>query len=196
MDEMFTPAADDCGEYSEAQPALVFDPKHGGYDDEWSRMTLAHLVAVLKALSPEQFAAVRAEFWPILETANVALEREKASADRAEQVLSQLKRTSPATAVLEEMLERNWCFGDLLTAMDADVTDRVALELLLLVGPTESNMRLGIMAEKLDRAFDVSPGFFANIEKEWLDSSEPKPLSPVVELAEARKLAESETKNA
>ena len=73
----------------------------------------------------------------------------------------------PMVYVLEEMIERDWRFSDLCKAVGGDAVDRLALEMCFLVQGT--NVRWGDMAEKLDRAFGVSPGFIAGLEKQWLD---------------------------
>lgn len=72
----------------------------------------------------------------------------------------------PAIHALEEMFARDWSLGDLCRAMGADATDRLALEMLFLVD--DPSIRLGEMAEKLDRAFGVSEGFFKRIEDAWI----------------------------
>jgi hypothetical protein len=73
----------------------------------------------------------------------------------------------PMVYVLEEMIERDWRFSDLCEAAEADAVDRAALEMCFLVQGT--NVRWGVMNERLDRAFGASPGFFAGLEKQWLD---------------------------
>jgi hypothetical protein len=83
--------------------------------------------------------------------------------------------------VLEEMFAREWSLGDLVSAMNGDAMDRLAVEMLLLV--QESGLRLGVMAEKLARAFGVSTELFENLEKQWLAR-----LSAIPQPAEAREI--------
>jgi hypothetical protein len=47
--------------------------------------------------------------------------------------------------------------------------NRLALDLYFAVGPTDSRCRLGEMAAKLDRAFERRPGFFAALERKWIE---------------------------
>lgn len=49
-----TPAADAGGEFAEGQPALAFDDIPNLPESDMCPMTLAHLVQVLEALTPEQ----------------------------------------------------------------------------------------------------------------------------------------------
>lgn len=82
------------------QPRLYFqriDDYYGDKEDVWKRMTLAHLVAVLAALTPEQLQAVATH--ELLEAPISDLAREELQllrgaqerADRAEQELSEIR---------------------------------------------------------------------------------------------------------
>lgn len=75
----------------------------------------------------------------------------------------------PSIHALEEMIERDWRFSDLLAAIDADVTDRTCLEMFFLV--RDPGLLLGQMAARLDKAFDVGPGFFQALEDAYREDS-------------------------
>lgn len=82
----------------------------------------------------------------------------------------------PSVFVAEEVAARGWTPDELALRLggyrDMNV---LALCMYFAVGPTHTNCRIGdSLAAALDRAFDVSPGYFLNLEAAWLRNQEPE----------------------
>lgn len=78
----------------------------------------------------------------------------------------------PSVFIQEEMDARGWSRDDLALRMGGDfATDRLALEVYFILQHKRS-MRIGDkFARQLARAFDVSPEFFLNLERIWLEAN-------------------------
>ena len=84
--------------------------------------------------------------------------------------LSKVAVPHPSDFIAEEMLARGWSADDLALRM-SDGTDydfgicRLSLDFYDSVGPTEPKMMMGVnTAERLAKAFDVSPEYFLALE--------------------------------
>lgn len=74
--------------------------------------------------------------------------------------------------IQEELDFRGWTRADLANAMGMDrcVRNMLVLDVLFIVGPANSNCRLGgDTAERLGRAFGTSADLFLNLERAWLN---------------------------
>ena len=82
----------------------------------------------------------------------------------------------PTEFIAEEVAARGWTPDELVRRMGGHSNVHVlALCLYFAVGPTNPNCRMGAdMAAALGRAFDISAGFFLNLEAAWLASLEPR----------------------
>lgn len=77
----------------------------------------------------------------------------------------------PSEYIADEMNARSWDKFDLSARMGGDPhRNLLMLDIYFAVGPTHGNCRIGdVMANQLAVAFDVSPQFFLNLERAWLD---------------------------
>lgn len=87
--------------------------------------------------------------------------------------LSKVTVPHPSDFIAEEMLARGWSPDDLAHRM-SDGTDydfgicRLSLDFYDSIGPTEPKMMMGVdTAERLAKAFDVSPEYFLALEDQW-----------------------------
>jgi plasmid maintenance system antidote protein VapI len=78
----------------------------------------------------------------------------------------------PSVIIKDELHARGWSLDELAVLMGDDPRiNRLALDLYLEEGPRERNLRIGDFSSKqLGRAFGVSPDFFFNLEKAWLEA--------------------------
>lgn len=79
----------------------------------------------------------------------------------------------PSEYIKEELATRDWSVSELANRMGFEdcVLNKLSLDLYFEVGPLKTKMQLGQnMADKLSKAFDVSPDLFLNLEKAWLES--------------------------
>ncbi len=77
----------------------------------------------------------------------------------------------PSEHIRDEMSARGWTRADVANRMGMEccVRNLFAWDLYLEAGPQFPGMRLGQdTAERLGRAFDVSPQYFLNLEAAWL----------------------------
>jgi HTH-type transcriptional regulator/antitoxin HigA len=77
----------------------------------------------------------------------------------------------PSEFIQDELDARGWTLADLAARMGSEsyALNRLSLDMYFAVGPTEPNCRIGEeTAERMGRAFDVSPQFFLNLEAAWL----------------------------
>jgi hypothetical protein len=83
----------------------------------------------------------------------------------------------PSVYAAEEMEARGWDRDRLAYEMTVPYDEkawglnRLALDFFFEVGPTDRNCRMGEIADALDLAFNVTSGFFQNIEDMWLKGS-------------------------
>lgn len=109
--------------------------------------------------------------------------------EKREQSAASVQPTHPSEFIRDELMARGWDFQDLAIAMHwrgsvypthewivanwpAIGTTILALEMYEAVGEDEdsrANCRLGSMAEEIDRGFGVSDGFFAALERAYLE---------------------------
>lgn len=95
--------------------------------------------------------------------------------DAAEEAAAQGRRPAevfhPSVFIGEEMEARGWGLDDLAARMGPPLdVNRLAVELYLVVGPTEPRLLLGdSVAAALAVAFGTSPELFANLERAWLE---------------------------
>lgn len=84
-------------------------------------------------------------------------------------------KVHPSEIMTEEMESRGWDRDRLAVEMVSGSDDsygivRLALDLYFEVGPTDPRVRIGARtAEQLGRAFGVSPEFFLNLERSYLE---------------------------
>ncbi len=79
----------------------------------------------------------------------------------------------PSAYIAEEMETRGWSRADVANRMGVECCARnlFALDLYLEAGPSFPSLRLGQdTADRLARAFDVSPDLFLNLEAAWLSA--------------------------
>ena len=77
----------------------------------------------------------------------------------------------PTEFIQDEMDERGWSRAELANRMGMDrcVLNKIELDMYFLIGPTDTQMRIGKdTADALSRAFDISADFFLNCEAAWL----------------------------
>lgn len=76
----------------------------------------------------------------------------------------------PSVFIQEEMDVLGWSCADLANrmGMESCVRNKFALDLYFAAGPTNPSLRLGDVAERLGRAFGVSPDLFWGLEAAWL----------------------------
>ncbi len=79
--------------------------------------------------------------------------------------------THPSVFIQDELDARGWSLDRLAIEMGDDAgVNRLALDLYMEVGRTDRNLRIGQFSSKqLGKAFGVSPEFFLNLEKQWLE---------------------------
>lgn len=93
------------------------------------------------------------------------------------------ERFHPAEYIREEMQERKWTPYDLALRMTIPQfhLNLLAVEMYLACADEDfserDNVRLGEMAEQFAQAFGVSPDFFANLERAFLDKGNAKPAA-------------------
>jgi len=82
----------------------------------------------------------------------------------------------PSVFIAEELAARGWTLDMLAMRMGPEFgVNRLSLDLYFEVGPTDQNLRIGdISANALARALSVSPEYFLNLERAWLNGAPPK----------------------
>lgn len=77
----------------------------------------------------------------------------------------------PSVFIKDELEARGWTLDMLAMRMGPEFgIHRLALDFYLELGPSEPTIRIGKeSAEAFGRAFGVSPQFFLNLERAWLD---------------------------
>lgn len=76
----------------------------------------------------------------------------------------------PSEYIREEMDARDWGTGTMAARMGGDYhTNKLALEMYLRAGPLDRNLRLGMMAADVARAFGTSVEYWENLERAWLE---------------------------
>lgn len=106
-------------------------------------------------------------------------EAAEASAAQAEQTVARLEAEHfhPSHYIREEMDEREWGPKDVTARFtstgDEWSVDALAFQMLMAVGGTNTNCRMGAdLAQRLSEAFGVSAEFFLNLETAWLEKAQ------------------------
>ena len=78
----------------------------------------------------------------------------------------------PSVFIREELEARGWTMDTLAVRMGPESgVNRLSMDLYFEVGPTEPSFLLGnLTAKQLGKAFGVSPDFFLNLHRAWLDA--------------------------
>lgn len=83
----------------------------------------------------------------------------------------------PSEFIAEELIARCWTLDDLASRMSDGTEDdfglcRLAVEFYDTVGPDNPVLRIGEeTAARLAKAFEVSPDFILNLERQWLSTN-------------------------
>ena len=75
----------------------------------------------------------------------------------------------PSEYIREEMDARDLSIGDVARLLPGDAAvNELTLRLYLTVGPKNSGLRIGALADGLSHVFNTSPELWRNLETAWL----------------------------
>jgi hypothetical protein len=79
----------------------------------------------------------------------------------------------PASFIYEEMRSRSWTSRELAREWggDREASIKALAVDMYLANASQPMMRMGEMAADMDRVFGTVPGFFAALERKWLEET-------------------------